>query len=147
MELGDAGFLGAVDELTLVLVCAGICAANLTPLIFGGPLSSSDRLLCQRGLRINLTCGDFVEVCYPFMDSSWITNLAGYIASGVSCSWLVWRGQSVSGMAGLASLPWPIVLGLGSEHYQAMLEASGLAFGVAFLFALIGSNIARIKKE
>ena len=94
-----ASFLGAVDELTLVVVCAGICAAKV--LVTAGQSSTStnhhnqaarvaDRALCQRGLWINLMFGDFVEVCYPYMEESRWINVSGYVASGLSCAVLVW---------------------------------------------------------
>ena len=138
MELGEASFLGAVDELTLVLVCAGICAAIQ---VRGTENSSpADVLLCRRGLGVNLACGDFVEVCYPYMDASWLINIGGFLASGVGCSWLILRGQQINeGIipGGLAYLPWPAAVALSSPNHQAMIEASFLAFGIAFSFALV----------
>eukprot|EP00977_Amphora_coffeiformis_P010357 scaffold2418_cov175-Amphora_coffeaeformis.AAC.13 len=138
MELGDYSFLGAVDELTLVLVCAGICAA----IQMRGTEKSSpaDVLLCRRGLGVNLACGDFVEVCYPYMDASWLINIGGYLASGFGCSWLIWRRQQVNeGVLpeSLAYLPWPAAVAVSSPNHQDMIEASFVAFGIAFLFTLV----------
>ena len=93
----------------------------------------SERFLCQRGVRINLIYGDFVEACYEFMNASWIINVGGYLASGMSCAWLVWHGFLSTGMA---YLPWPAVLVVASDRYQPLLEASFLAFGISFLFTL-----------
>ena len=132
MERGGASFLGAVDEMSLVLVCAGICAAMIMPLDRCEP-TPSERFLCQRGVRINLIYGDFVEACYEFMNASWIINVGGYLASGMSCAWLVWHGFLSTGMA---YLPWPAVLVVASDRYQPLLEASFLAFGISFLFTL-----------
>ena len=54
MEQGEASLWGAVDECTLVVVSAGICAANM--------LCSSSKHECKRGFIINALCGDFIEV-------------------------------------------------------------------------------------
>lgn len=141
METGDASFLGAIDELTLVLVCAGICAA----IQFEGTRKKMESspagvLLCRRGLGVNLACGDFIEVCYPYMDASGLVNIGGYLASGLACSWLIWRnGQRGEGVLPQSSayLPWPAAVALSSPCHEAMLEASFVAFGLSFLFALI----------
>mmetsp|Transcript_6101 Transcript_6101/g.7744 ORF Transcript_6101/g.7744 Transcript_6101/m.7744 type:complete len:678 (+) Transcript_6101:114-2147(+) len=92
MEHGEASILGAVDECTLVIVSAGICTANLfTSKYFSSSssLTSNSKELgnisvCKRGLLINLLCGDFIEVAYPFMEKSHVVNIACYIASGIS---------------------------------------------------------------
>ena len=72
----EASLLGAIDECTLAMVCAGICAANLTlPMRSkqsnavtgknakrkGGGQAS----LSWQALKTNLLCGDFIEAAYP----------------------------------------------------------------------------------
>ena len=141
MELGDASFLGAVDELTLVLVCAGTCAAILVPTPRSKKPSPADVLLCRRGLNINMSCGDFVEVCYPYMEKSSLVNVGGYLASGIACAWLVWRGgesnsEETEPPKSMAYLPWPATTLLAQQRWNAMFEASGVAFGLAFLVTL-----------
>lgn len=153
MELGEASFLGAIDELTLVLVCAGVCAAIQVPNPKGGDFSSSsssqaDVYLCRRGLSVNLCCGDFVEVCYPYMEESMLVNIGGYLASGLACAWLVWRGgdeetfeEGSSLPRSMAYLPWPVAVAIASSPASiALFESSIVAFVIAFLFGLMGRN-------
>lgn len=139
MEMGNASFLGAIDELTLVLVCAGVCAAILFPSIRQRDISEqADVFLCRRGLGVNICCGDFVEVCYPYMEKSIIVSVGGYLASGSACAWLVWRGNQTDALPeSMAYLPWPVAVGLASEHSLAMLESSMVAFLLAFAFAML----------
>lgn len=135
MELGNASFLGVVDELTLVIVCAGVCAAVQMPARPKDVSSQSDLFLCRRGLSVNLCCGDFVEVCYPYMEKSLLVNVGGYLASGISCAWLVWRSNSgIQAPESMAYLPWPAALALASMNWRVMLESSVVAFVIAFLF-------------
>jgi hypothetical protein len=77
MELGDASMLGALDLLSLVLVCAGVCLG----VILTG--SEEERSLAKRGITINLLCGDFIEACYPHMERYRLVNLSGYAASSL----------------------------------------------------------------
>lgn len=152
MELGDASFLGAIDELTLVLVCSGTCAAMVMPVMRpkkSRSPSPADVLLCLRGLSINMTCGDFVEVCYPYMESSRLVNVGGYLASGSACAWLVWRGsdhtleETARIPESMAYLPVPAAIAVAQPRHRAMLEASCVAFGLAFLFTFMARHTKR----
>merc|ERR1712232_116892 len=96
MEKGDSSILGAIDECTLVLVSCGICTANV--------MLTNDQLP-KRGLKINLFCGDFIEVAYPYMEQSKIVNFCAYLASGVSTAFLYIRNPIE--VASSAYLPLP----------------------------------------
>jgi len=142
METGKASFFGAVDELTLVLVCAGICASKLTVAALfstkSGRISDSDVALCRRGLCINLSCGDFIEVCYPYMERDIIINLGGYLASGLATAWLVASAQSVVEVpSSLAYLPLPVSILLAEQQWRFMVEASLIAIFISFTATLL----------
>lgn len=157
---GGGCFLGAVDELTLVLVCAGVCAAK----VISTSTTIADRELCRRGLWINLLFGDFVEVCYPYMEQSIWINLSGHLASGLSCALLVSDyhyhqnnmsntnnsttplivlpsllppASSSSLPSSLAYLPWIASVILAGDYWYAMLRASIVAFGIPFLTTVL----------
>jgi hypothetical protein len=140
MELGEASFLGAIDELTLVLVCAGVCAAvQISSKKKEEEYSPADILLCRRGFWVNMSCGDFVEVCYPYMEKSPLVNGAGYLASGLACAWLVWRREQPDDVIlpqSMAYLPWPLAVVLASKESVAMFEASLVALVVTFVTTL-----------
>ncbi|KAL7562295.1 hypothetical protein ACA910_014514 [Epithemia clementina (nom. ined.)] len=138
-------FLGAVDELTLVLVCAGVCAGK----VLATSTSVADRALCRRGFIINLLFGDFVEVCYPYMEQSTLINVSGYLASGLSCAVLVADRRSnmpatfdehCSLPGSLAYLPWIGSVVLAGDHWFAMLQASIVAFVVPFVATLASAS-------
>jgi hypothetical protein len=151
MELGDPSFVGSVDELTLVLVCAGVCAGYLCSTILltllqqqepdhhSGPAAAAttaNTSLCRRGLRINLLYGDFVEACYPFMESSHWVNVAGYLASGLSVAIvtvLVGPAGERHPTATMAYLPYPVALVLSGRNARTFALASLCAFGVPFV--------------
>ena len=143
LEGGRGSFLGAVDELTLIMVCAGVCAAVALTTD-----SVSDQALCKRGLLINLMAGDFVEVCYPYMaKSAWI-NLAGYLASGMSCAVLVHLSDPGQGApVSFAYLPFPVAVALADNNWWAMLCASFVAFFIPFGVGLIVSPLMETSKE
>ena len=133
MERGGASFLGAIDQLTLVLVSAGICSGKwLTG-------SVQDVALVKRGLRTNLLCGDFIEVAYPYMEESILINIGGYLASGLSTAMLSDTSKSS------AYLPLPLSLWL-ADDWKEMALASCIAFGVSFLFTLLSSLVSKTKE-
>ena len=120
MELGDASMLGALDLLTLVFVCAGVCFG----IILTG--SESDRSLAKRGMTINLLCGDFIEACYPHMERYRLVDLSSYLASSVSA--MIISGSCKSS----AYLPFPIAIWLADDR-KAFLTASIVAFVIPFI--------------
>jgi hypothetical protein len=143
MEEGHASFLGAVDELTLVMISAGICAANmfttwLVPVTCS--LLPAEKDLCKRGLRYNLLCGDFVEVCYPYMDASYLIKAGAYISSAGSCAWIATAATSADRVAqSSAYFPWPISVLLASDLASEMTLASLIAFAIPFLCTVISN--------
>jgi hypothetical protein len=153
MECGDASFVGALDELTLVLVCAGICFGNL----LGAKLlpkkeavGKTDLALCHKAVRYNLLFGDFVEACYPFMDRHSLINIGGYLGSGLASVVLVWEkdnGPSVKAQPDIplssAYLPWPVSIWVAGNGWRRMLLASVVAFGIPCVFTLTHHFTAR----
>jgi hypothetical protein len=126
MEHCDASIWGAIDECTLVLVSAGICAANLLTLPYS---TTADKALCRRGVRINVLYGDFIEAAYPFMERHTLVNAVGYLASGLSTELLARNPKDV---LSLAYLPVPVSIWLAKD-WQIMALASFTAFGVSFV--------------
>jgi hypothetical protein len=145
MELGDASFLGAIDELALVLVCAGICAGNLLSLKIcqfwnaeSRNVDIEDNTLCRRGLYINLLCGDFVEVCYPNMDRHRMINFSGYVGAGLSSAVLVASATSAEQVPrSLAYLPLPLSILLAHHNWYRMAVACSIAAGIPFVMTLL----------
>ena len=139
MEKGDSSILGAVDECTLVLVSCGICTANV--------MLTNDQLP-KRGLKINLFCGDFIEVAYPYMEQSKIVNFCAYLASGVSTAILYVRNPIET--ASSAYLPLPICLLLANDRLRiamAMFSAFSISwFGFALSFFLNRKAQVKVKK-
>lgn len=121
MECGEASIFGAIDECTLVLVSAGICAANV--------LLTKDELP-HRGLKINIFCGDFIEVAYPYMEKYWIVNLFAYLASGVSTAILY--ADAPGKVLSSAYLPVPFGIFLAEDRSRMVLAMSS-AFILSFL--------------
>jgi hypothetical protein len=137
MELGHPSILGAIDECTLVLVSAGICAANVL---------TKKTALSLRGLLINLTCGDFIEVAYKDMDESKVVNLFAYLAGGISTEILyLKRPQDVLSSA---YLPFPVSIMLAKDTSRISL-AMFSAFSIPFIGILVKSllSFACYKKE
>lgn len=134
MELGDASMLGALDLLTLVLVCAGVC---LGIMLVG---SKDERSLAKRGMTINLLCGDFIEACYPHMERHRLVNLSGYVASSLSAVMLT------GGCRSSAYLPFPIAIWLTDDR-KTLLAASLMAFLIPFIGTALNLFYVRDKKK
>ncbi len=144
METGEAALCGAIDEATLVCVSAGICLANLivTPKLDDQQGTQETLELSQRGLRINLLFGDFIEVAYPFMERSSLVNTAGYLASGLSTELLTGNSKEVLSSAYLP-LPLAIIL---AQNQLKISSAFATAFIVSFLGALISNLLPAVSK-
>lgn len=65
MEATGFSFLGAIDMVCLVIVCAGIQLAYIIK-----PRNAGDRPTAIANIFINLLFGTFVEAAYPFMLSN-----------------------------------------------------------------------------
>lgn len=125
MEQGEASIWGSLDVCTLVLVSAGICAANV--------LLSRDAIT-RRGLKTNLFCGDFIEVAYPYMERSTIVNLSAYLASGIAGE-ILYSSDPTKVMSS-AYLPFPISIFLAQDTFRVSLAMLS-AFIVSFLGMLL----------
>eukprot|EP00542_Grammatophora_oceanica_P013324 CAMPEP_0194041092 /NCGR_PEP_ID=MMETSP0009_2-20130614/12997_1 /TAXON_ID=210454 /ORGANISM="Grammatophora oceanica, Strain CCMP 410" /LENGTH=541 /DNA_ID=CAMNT_0038684445 /DNA_START=38 /DNA_END=1663 /DNA_ORIENTATION=+ len=144
MEFGSASLWGTIDECTLVLVSAGICAGNLavnprTPSDDHGQGVETDVALCRRGLRINLLYGDFIEAAYPFMERSVVVNVAGYLASGISTELLTGNPTDVLSMA---YLPLPVSIWLAKDMRKLSISYAS-AFTIAFLGTVVANLLPR----
>jgi len=113
----EASLLGAIDECTLVMVCAGICSGNLI-LPFKqkndkmeGNRGSGNASLSWQALKTNIFCGDFIEAAYPSMERSSIINVCGYIAAGLSTEVLMKRS-----VLSTAYLPLPIAIWISHDR-------------------------------
>merc|ERR1712151_444744 len=89
MEQGKPSLWGSIDECTLVLVSAGICFGHIIlykmhPAKYCNIVIQEQLVIIKRGFIINMLCGDFIEVVYPYMELYPIINILGYIASGIS---------------------------------------------------------------
>ena len=153
MECGSPSFFGAIDELTLVLVCAGVCLGNCVgDFLFPKKdvVSNADIALSWRAVRINLFFGDFVEAAYPFMEQHKVINVGCYIASGLSSYILVVytdpKIEPYRVPQTLAYLPLPVSIWLAGNEWKAMLLASIAAFVVPFFCVILNFSIARKKQ-
>ena len=141
MERGEASILGAVDECTLCLVSAGVCAGNIITAHF---LTDGDVSISKRGVKINLLCGDFIEAAYPFMERSAIMNAFAYLAAGTSTEILY--SQTPEEVLSSAYLPFGLSTIL-AQDVKRMSLACGAAFLISFVGAVIGNVIGKKRKE
>ncbi|KAL7542437.1 hypothetical protein ACHAWF_007179 [Thalassiosira exigua] len=144
---GEASLLGAIDECTLVLVCAGICAANLLQPPTserekwtrvggeGGGGGGGARSLSLQALRTNILCGDFIEAAYPSMDRSKLVNGAAYLAAGISTEIIVQRRVLSS-----AYLPLPLAIWISNDRW-GMAAATFVAFAITFIGTLVSNAV------
>lgn len=131
-----ASLLGAIDECTLVMICAGICAGNLVPPRMGGNTS-----LSWQALKTNILCGDFIEACYPSMEKSRLINFAAYLAAGISTEIIVCRRLLSS-----AYMPLPLSILISKDRW-GMSVASSIAFGISFVGTIMANMTDSITKK
>ena len=139
MERGEGSIWGTIDECALVLVSAGICAANM--------LLSKDAIT-RRGLKINLLCGDFIEVAYPYMERSATVNISAYLASGIATE-ILYSSDPTQVMSS-AYFPFPISIFLAQDCFRislAMLSAFVVSFMGMLLSILIVPGISTYRKQ
>ena len=135
MERGEASILGAVDESTLCLVSAGICAGNL---LTSKLLAEGDVTISKRGVKINLLCGDFIEAAYPFMERSAIVNGFAYLACGLSTEILY--SHRPEDVLSSAYLPFGLSIVLAKDM-ERMALVCGVAFIISFIGAVLGNFV------
>lgn len=140
MEHGEASIWGSVDQCTLVLVSAGICAANCIM------SRNRDHHLPKRGLKINLCCGDFIEVAYPYMEESTLVNVFAYVASGVATE-ILYQTKPITSVMSSAYLPFPLSI-LLAEDYWRISMAMMSTFVISFVGVIISIMLptSRVKK-
>lgn len=147
MEQGNPSMWGSVDQCVLVMVSAGICASNV--LIHNSSSDGGDDdndYLSRRGLKINLLCGDFIEVAYPYMEKSDIVNIFAYLASGISTEILYQSSSSSHSVLSSAYLPFPISIILAKDPYRISLAMLS-AFTISFSGMSLSKINFRIKEE
>lgn len=134
----EASLLGAIDECTLVIVCAGICSGNLI-LPFKqkndnmeGNRGSGHASLSWQALKTNIFCGDFIEAAYPSMERSSVINVSSYIAGGLSTEVLMKRS-----VLSTAYIPLPIAIWISNDRI-----GMGLACTIAYVVSFCGTIIA-----
>lgn len=132
----EASLFGAIDQCTLVMVCAGICAANLITKNGGGGHAS----LSFQALKTNLLCGDFIEAAYPSMERSRIINGSAYIAAGLSTEIILNRRVLSS-----AYLPLPLAIWISNDRWG--MGAACLVAFVVSCFGTLASNILSSNKN
>lgn len=137
MERGNPSILGAIDECTLVLVSAGICLGNVIAarLTVYSP-TDADRQSSERGIKINLLCGDFIEAAYPYMERSCVVNAFGYLASGVSAAILY--GRETEQVMSSAYVPVGVSIMLAHDS-RRMATASAAAMGISFVGSMFAN--------
>lgn len=154
MEHGNPSLWGSVDQCVLVMVSAGICAATILTTTTNKNNNNNNNSagvdLPKRGLIINLLCGDFIEVAYPYMEQSKIVNFFAYLASGISTE-ILYQNSSSAAVSSSAYLPLPISILLAKDHYAislAMLSAFTISFlGMCLNNITIIMNSRNHKKE
>lgn len=129
-----ASMFGAIDECTLVMVCAGVCAGNLIT-------RSGNSSLSWQALKTNILCGDFIEACYPFMERSRVINTAAYLAAGISTEIIVCQRLLSS-----AYFPLPLSILISNDRF-GMSVASSVAFGISLIGTLVSNKLDAIRKR
>ena len=133
-----ASLLGAIDECTLVMVCAGICAGNL---LFPHHRLGGTTSLSWQALKTNILCGDFIEACYPSMEKSRLINAAAYLAAGASTEVIVRRRVLSS-----AYMPLPLTVLISNDRW-GMIAASSIAFSISFVGTIIANQLESMTKK
>lgn len=124
MEQTGYSFLGSVDMMGLVMVCAGIQLANIIR-----PRNEADRITSMPNLVINLGFGTFVEAAYPYMFSSKKVFIGAVLSSTISGIAIGYLG--VKGTAYVPAFMAPFMAN----------EGKSLAFAICMLIALSLSTI------
>ena len=126
--------LGAMDECTLVMVCAGICAGNLIVPPESTGEGTGHKSLSWQALKTNIFCGDFIEAAYPYMEKSKLINFSAYVAAGLSSELLLQRR-----VLGSAYLPLPMIIWLSNDRLGMWMSCA-----TAFVVCLIGTLLSNL---
>ena len=146
MERGRPSLFGSIDECTLVIVSAGICAANL---VCSNGNNGTEKAvvstnLCTRGLLTNILCGDFIEVAYPFMDADMRVGFSAYLASGVGTE-IIYSDQPRNVLSS-AYLPLPLSIWL-ADDWKRLGLAYLITFAIAFTGTLASNLVSRYRHK
>jgi len=126
MEHGEMSLLGTLDWLTLCVVGAGACAAQLVK-----NTHAQDKALAKRGLAINLGFGDYIEACFPFLSRDKLLNITAYVASSISGAVAAHVGARST-----AFLAAPLAIGFSNAPRHVSI-AGGVAFTLPFSAGII----------
>jgi hypothetical protein len=126
--------MGAMDECTLVMVCAGICAGNLIASPPSKGEGAGHKSSSWQALKTNILCGDFIEAAYPYMESTKLINVSSYMAAGMSSEFLFKTRILAS-----AYLSLPLVIWLSNDRLGVCI-ACVLAFSACLAGTLL-SNV------
>lgn len=119
MEQTGYSFLGSIDMMGLVMVCAGIQLANIIR-----PRTPADRVASMPNLFINLAFGTFVEAAYPYMFSSKKVFAGAILSSTISGIAVGYFG--VKGTAYVPAFVAPLMAN----------EGKSIAFAICMLIAV-----------
>ena len=134
MEKSGSSFVGAVDMAGLVMVAAGINAANV---LF--PRDKGEAAVAAPGLLINIGFGTFVESAYPFMFSNrWV--FAGALFSA-AMGGMVLGAMDVRGTAYVAAFAAPFL----SNNPFGFIAGMGTSFVLAFVITVAANKMSRVK--
>ena len=139
----EASLFGAIDQCTLVMICAGICSANLLNYVGDNAKSGGGHAsLSYQAQKTNLCFGDFIEAAYPSMERSRMINTFAYLAAGLSTE-IIFQRHVLSS----AYFPLPLAIWISNDRW-GMFVACFVAFVVSFIGTLLSNAIAsKVKKE
>ncbi len=136
MEATGFSFLGAIDMVCLVIVCAGIQLAYIIK-----PRNAGDRPTAIANIFINLLFGTFVEAAYPFMFSN-KKVFGGTILAATLAGTLV-GFLNVRTTAYVPAFMAPL---MSNDHLAATVIVMVCAFVMACVFTLL-ANVGGKQKD
>jgi len=122
MEQTGYSFLGSIDMMGLVMVCAGIQIGNIIR-----PRILADRIASIPNLIINIAFGTFVEAAYPYMFSSKKIFAGAILSSTIAGAFVGYFG--VKGTAYVPAFVAPFMAN----------EGKTLAFAFCMIIAVVVS--------
>ena len=132
MESTGLSFLGAIDMVGLVMVSAGIMAANI---VF--PKRKEDKSIACPGFLINIGFGTFVEASYPFMFSNKLVFGTAIISSGLAGIFV-----GIFNLKGTAYVPSIVAPSLSNSPIHFVI-AMLIGFGSAFILTSIINKFSK----
>lgn len=136
MEATGFSFLGAIDMVCLVIVCAGIQLAYIIK-----PRNAGDRPTAIANIFINLLFGTFVEAAYPFMFSN-KKVFGGTILAATLAGTLV----GLLNVRTTAYVPAFMAPLMSNDHLVATVIVMVCAFVMACVFTLL-ANVGGKQKD